>query len=170
MRGRMPKSGNEGKTAKRLLKDLFSLYGKELIIVSILLLFTSISNVTGSIFSPRIIDEVIKPVLAKEKLFPEVSGLLLELVITMGAIYLIGIISSLLYTQIMAKVTQHFLNDMRERTFAHMQTLPISYFDRRTHGDIMSIYTNDIDAIEQLIAQSIPNSISSIITIITSII
>ena len=161
MRGRMPKSGNEGKTAKRLLKDLFSLYGKELIIVSILLLLTSISNVTGSIFSPKIIDDVIKPVLSNEATFSDVSGLLLELVITMGSIYLVGIISSLLYTQIMARVTQHFLNDMRERTFAHMQTLPISYFDRRTHGDIMSIYTNDIDAIRQLVGASIPNLIHS---------
>ena len=159
--GRMPKSGNEGKVAKRLLKDLFSLYGKELIIVSILLLLTSISNVTGSIFTPKIIDDVIKPVLSGEKVFAEVSELLLQLVLTMGSVYLLGIASSLIYTQIMAKVTQHFLNDMRERTFAHMQTLPISYFDRRTHGDIMSIYTNDIDAIRQLVGASIPNLIHS---------
>ena len=161
MRGRMPKSGNEGKTAKRLLKDLFSRYGKEFILVVILLLFTSISNVTGSLFTPRIITDVIAPVTSGIKTFSEVSELLLQLVITMGIIYLIGIVSSLLYTQIMAKVTQHFLNDMRERTFAHMQTLPISYFDRRTHGDIMSIYTNDIDAIRQLVGGSIPNLIHS---------
>ena len=161
MPGRMPKSGNEGKTAKRLLKELFSRYGKEFILVIILLLFTSISNVTGSLFTPRIITDVIAPVTSGEKVFADVSGLLLQLVLTMGSIYLIGIVSSLLYTQIMAKVTQYFLNDMREKTFAHMQTLPISYFDRRTHGDIMSIYTNDIDAIRQLVGGSIPNLIHS---------
>ena len=159
MPGRMPKSGNEGKTAKRLLKDLFSRYGKEFILVIILLLFTSISNVTGSLFTPRIITDVIAPVTSGAKTFSEVSDLLLQLVLIMGSIYLVGIISSLLYTQIMAKVTQYFLNDMREKTFAHMQTLPISYFDRRTHGDIMSIYTNDIDAIRQLVGGSIPNLI-----------
>ena len=163
MRGRMPKSGNEGKIAKRLLKDLFSRYKKELITVIILLVFTSISNVTGSLFTPRIINEVIKPVLTQGNNidFPDVSGLLLELVITMGVLYLIGITSSLLYTRIMAGVTQSFLNDMREKTFAHMQTLPIKYFDRRTHGDIMSVYTNDIDAIRQLVGGSLPNLIHS---------
>ena len=162
----MPKTGNEGKVAKRLLKDLFSRYKKELIMVFILLIFTSISNVTGSLFTPRIINEVIKPVVSPEEgvaalQFSDVSGLLLKLIITMGTLYLIGIVSSLLYTRIMAGVTQSFLNDMREKTFAHMQTLPIKYFDRRTHGDIMSVYTNDIDAIRQLVGGSLPNLIHS---------
>ena len=170
MRGRMPKSGNEGKTAKRLLKDLFTKYGKEFIFVIILLLFTSISNVTGSLFTPRIITEVIEPVTSGSKAFSEVSGLLVQIIITMACIYAVGIISSLLYTQIMAKVTQHFLNYMREKTFAHMQTLPIKYFDRRTHGDIMSIYTNDIDAIRQLVGASIPNLIHSAMILILLVI
>ena len=78
MAGRMPRTGNEGKVVKRLLKDLFTLYGKELIVVSILLLLTSISNVTGSIFTPKIIDDVIKPVLSGEKVFADVSDLLLQ--------------------------------------------------------------------------------------------
>ena len=166
MRGKMPRSGNEGKVAKRLLKDLFGKYKKELIAVVILLVFTSISNVTGSLFTPKIINEVIKPVVSPEEgvaavTFGEVSGLLVKLIITMGALYFVGILSSLLYTRIMAGVTQSFLNDMREKTFAHMQTLPIKYFDRRTHGDIMSVYTNDIDAIRQLVGGSIPNLIHS---------
>ena len=166
MRGRMPKSGNEGKVAKRLLKDLFARYKVELIAVFFLLILTSISNVTGSLFTPKIINEVITPVVTTEGtenpiLFSDVSGRLLELIIIMGTLYIIGIISSLLYTRIMAKVTQHFLNDMREKTFAHMQTLPIKYFDRRTHGDIMSVYTNDIDAIRQLVGGSLPNIVHS---------
>ena len=166
MRGRMPKTGNEGKVAKRLLKDLFSRYKKELIMVFILLIFTSISNVTGSLFTPRIINEVIKPCVPGPEnpnplVFSDVSGLLLELIITMAILYFVGILSSFLYTRIMAKVTQYFLNDMREKTFAHMQTLPIKYFDRRTHGDIMSVYTNDIDAIRQLVGGSLPNLIHS---------
>ena len=167
----MPKSGNEGKVAKRLLKDLFSRYKVQLIAVFVLLIFTSISNVTGSLFTPRIINDVIKPVVSPDKgvmalKFADVSELLLQLIIIMGTLYLIGIISSLLYTRIMATVTQHFLNDMREKTFAHMQTLPIKYFDRRTHGDIMSVYTNDIDAIRQLVGGSIPNLIHSAMIIV----
>ena len=161
MRGKMPKSGNEGKVAKRLLKDLFARYKKELIAVFVLLIFTSVSNVTGSLFTPKIINEVITPVTKGLKSFSEVSGRLLELITIMGILYAVGITSSLLYTRIMAKVTQYFLNDMREKTFAHMQTLPIKYFDRRTHGDIMSVYTNDIDAIRQLVGGSLPNLVHS---------
>lgn len=166
MRGKMPKTGNEGKITKRLLKDLFSKYGKHFIAVVILLLVTSISNVTGSLFTPRIINDVIKPVTDGVKTFKEVTPTLFKLIITMGSVYLSGILATVIYTQIMAKVTQHFLNDMREKTFAHMQTLPIKYFDRRTHGDIMSIYTNDIDAIRQLVGSCIPNLIHSAMILI----
>ena len=161
MRGKMPRTGKEGLVAKRLLKDLFTKYKKQLIAVFILLIFTSISNVTGSLFTPKIINEVITPVVDGSKIFSDVSRRLIELIITMAVLYGIGITSSLLYTRIMAGVTQSFLNDMREKTFAHMQTLPIKYFDRRTHGDIMSIYTNDVDAIRQLVGGSLPNLIHS---------
>lgn len=166
MRGKMPRTGNEGKVAKRLLKDLFKKYKVQLILVFFLLILTSISNLTGSLFTPMIIDEVIEPVVlpaegALPLAFSQVSGRLIEIIITMGIFYIIGITSSLLYTRIMAVVTQSFLNDMREKTFAHMQTLPIKYFDQRTHGDIMSVYTNDIDAIRQLVGGSLPNIVHS---------
>ena len=156
---RMPRTGNEGKQMKRLLSDLWKGYKKELIIVTICLLLTSISNTAGSLFSPRIINEVITPVIKNGAKYSDVSGLLLQLILTMAAMYIVGIASSFAYTRIMAGVTQKFFNDMRERTFAHMEKLPISYFDRHTHGDIMSIYTNDIDAIRQLVGSSIPNLI-----------
>ena len=158
---RMPRTGNEGKQLKRLLGDLWKGYKKELIFVTICLLLTSISNTVGSLFTPRIINEVIAPVIDPELnvSFSDVQGLLLELILTMAVMYIIGIAASFLYTRVMAVVTQRFLNDMRERTFAQMEKLPISYFDRHTHGDIMSIYTNDIDAIRQLVGSSIPNLI-----------
>lgn len=156
---RMPRTGNEGKQMKRLLSDLWKGYKKELIIVTICLLLTSISNTAGSLFTPRIINDVITPVIKEGKTFADVSTLLLQLILTMAALYVVGILGSFIYTRIMAGVTQRFLNDMRERTFAHMEKLPISYFDRHTHGDIMSIYTNDIDAIRQLVGSSIPNLI-----------
>ena len=156
---RMPRTGNEGKQMKRLLSDLWKGYKKELIIVTICLLLTSISNTAGSLFTPRIINDVITPVIKEGKTFADVSTLLLQLILTMAALYVVGILGSFIYTRIMVGVTQRFLNDMRERTFAHMEKLPISYFDRHTHGDIMSIYTNDIDAIRQLVGSSIPNLI-----------
>ena len=157
---RMPKTGNEKKTAKRLIKDLWSGYKKELILVVIFLLLTSISNTVGSIFTPKIVDEVITPVVKYHtKEFADVKDLLLNLIITMGSLYAVGIVSSLVYNRIMAGVTQSFLNDMRKKTFGQMEKLPISYFDRNTHGDIMSIYTNDIDAVRQFVGSSIPNLI-----------
>ena len=156
---RMPRTGNEGKIIKRLLKDLWNGYKKELIFVSLCLLLTALSKTVGSLFTPRIINDVITPVIKEGKTFADVSGLLLQLILTMAALYVVGILGSFIYTRIMAGVTQKFLNDMRKRTFAHMEKLPIAYFDRHTHGDIMSIYTNDIDAIRQLVGSSIPNLI-----------
>ncbi len=156
---RMPRTGNEGKIIKRLLSDLWKGYKKELIFVSLCLLLTALSKTVGSLFTPRIINDVITPVIKEGKTFADVSGLLLQLILTMAALYVVGILGSFIYTRIMAGVTQKFLNDMRERTFAHMEKLPIAYFDRHTHGDIMSIYTNDIDAIRQLVGSSIPNLI-----------
>ena len=156
---RMPRTGNEGKIIKRLLSDLWKGYKKELIFVSLCLLLTALSKTVGSLFTPRIINDVITPVIKEGKTFADVSTLLLQLILTMAALYVVGILGSFIYTRIMAGVTQKFLNDMRERTFAHMEKLPISYFDRHTHGDIMSIYTNDIDAIRQLVGSSIPNLI-----------
>ena len=156
---RMPRTGNEGKIIKRLLLDLWKGYKKELIFVSLCLLLTALSKTVGSLFTPRIINDVITPVIKEGKTFADVSTLLVQLILTMAALYVVGILGSFIYTRIMAGVTQKFLNDMRERTFAHMEKLPISYFDRHTHGDIMSIYTNDIDAIRQLVGSSIPNLI-----------
>jgi len=175
MPSRMPKTGNEGKTAKRLIADLWKGYKKQLIFVFICLLLTSISNIVGSIFTPRIINEVIVPCVGTEsvaisKTFDEVSGLLFQLVMSMAIMYLIGITCSFLYTRTMAVVTQEFLNDMRERTFAKMEKLPISYFDQNTHGDIMSVYTNDIDAIRQFVGSSIPNIVHCVMILLLLVI
>ena len=141
MRGRMPRTGKEGMYIKRLLKDLMSKYKKQFILVTVCLLLTSISQTSAAIFSPKIINEVITPVLDKTAVFSDVSGLLLQYILTMAGLYLIGITSSFVYTRVNAVVTQSFLNDMRKKVFNHMEKLPISYFDRNTHGDIMSVYT-----------------------------
>ena len=126
MPSRMPKTGNEMKTAKRLVKDLWIRYKKELILVAIFLLLTSISNTVGSIFTPRIIDEVITPVVKYHtKTFDEVQGLLLKLIIAMGSMYLIGIVSALfsLFVNIYTwwkkaksdgKITKEELDELKE--------------------------------------------------------
>ena len=167
------KTGNEIKDLKRLLKALWKNYKKRLILVAICIMLTSISMTVGSIFLAQVINRVIAPVISGVEIdgvityytYSDVSSTLWTLITIMASIYFIGIIASFVYTRVMAGVTQGFLNDMRKKTFHHMQTLPISYFDTHTHGDIMSIYTNDIDAIRQLVGSSIPSLFQSIMVL-----
>lgn len=159
-RGRMPKTGREMKNFKRILKDLWHHSGPLLIVVAICLMIQAVSNTMVSVFLQPLTDNVITPV-AKGTPFDEVRGELLRLIAYMGAVYVVGIIASLIYSQIMASITQSFLNAMRERTFAAMEKLPIKYFDVNNNGDIMSVYTNDVDAIRQLVSQVIPSFIQS---------
>ena len=168
--GRGVRSGNEIKNLKRLLKDLWKNYKKQLILVIIFLLLASISTTTASIFLAQIINRVIVPVVKGISndagviiyySYSDVSSTLWKIISLMAIIYVIGIVSAFIYTRMMAKITQGFLNEMRKKTFNHMESLPISYFDTHTHGDIMSIYTNDIDAIRQLVGSSIPSLIQS---------
>lgn len=158
---RFAKDGSEIKNVKRLLKELWKHYKKQLILVSICIMLTAISTTSASIFLAQIINRVITPVLSGGSEFNQVYPTLITLISIMGSIYLIGIISAFTYTRIMAGVTHGFLNIMRKKTYDHMERLPISYFDTHTHGDVMSVYTNDIDAIRQLVGSSIPSLIQS---------
>lgn len=172
------KTGNEMKILKRLLKDLWKDYKKQLILVLCCVILTSISNTTASIFLAQIVNKVIAPVITGVSdangvvtylSYSDVSPILWGLILTMGSIYLVGISASFTYTRIMAGVTQGFLNKMRKKAFAHMQKLPVPYFDSHTHGDIMSIYTNDIDSIRQLVGSSLLSLVQSmtILSILT---
>ena len=173
------KTGNESKNLKRLLKELWFHYKKRLILVAICIMMTSISMTVGSIFLAQVINKVIAPVISGVEVdgvvtylsYSDVASTLFTLISIMASIYLLGIISAFTYTRIMAGVTQGFLNEMRKKTFHHMQTLPISYFDTHTHGDTMSIYTNDIDAIRQLVGSSIPSLFQSlmVLTVLTGV-
>ena len=111
-----------------------------------------------------LIDDYILPLMSMPN--PDFTGLY-DALLKMACIFALGIAFSYTFQRIMVTVTQGFLRDLRAEMFAHMETLPIRYFDRHTHGDIMSIYTNDIDTLRQLISQSIPQLISSSITIVT---
>jgi len=151
-------------TAKRLLKLITSKYKKQLILVVICIVISSVANVAGSLFLRTLIDDYISPLLLEEN--PVFTGLL-KASATMGSIYLVGIFATFLYGRIMATVSQGVLKQIRDEMFDKMQSFPIKYFDTHTHGDIMSHYTNDTDTLSQMISQSFPQLISAAVTLIS---
>ena len=154
----------EGKTIKRLLSYIMR-YKIRFIFVMICIVINALTNVASSLFLQVLIDDYIIPL--QQQAHPVFSGLL-RAILLMGGIYLIGVLTGLIYNRIMVVIAQGVLKDIRDEMFAHMQTLPIKYFDTHTHGDIMSHYTNDTDTLRQMISQSIPQTFSSIITIVST--
>lgn len=163
-RGMKPQVENPGKIFKRLMSYIFRKYKWHYIIVIALICVGVLANVQGTLFQKSLIDDYIKPMLFSEN--PDFSPLL-EAMARVAGFYLIGVISTFAYNRIMINVTQGVLRDMRNDLFTHMQKLPIKYFDTHAHGDIMSIYTNDIDTLRQVVSQSIPQVVNSGMTIIS---
>ncbi len=163
-RGMKPQVENPGKIFKRLMSYIFRKYKWHYIIVIALICVGVLANVQGTLFQKSLIDDYIKPMLFSEN--PDFSPLL-EAMVRVAGFYLIGVISTFAYNRIMINVTQGVLRDMRNDLFTHMQKLPIKYFDTHAHGDIMSIYTNDIDTLRQVVSQSIPQVVNSGMTIIS---
>ena len=157
--------GGMMKTLGRLLGYMMHYYKGLFILVVLCIAVTAVAGISSSIFLEILIDDVIDPGLAQG--FAAVEQKLYAIIGIMGGIYALGIICSLAYTQIMAIVTQGFLKHVREDMFDKMQKLPVKYFDTHTHGDIMSYYTNDVDALRQLISQSVPQTLFSLFSIIT---
>ena len=151
----------------RLLKMVFKRYGHLIVIVLFCIIGQAICTVQGTLFMQTLIDDYIIPLMGSAS--PDFSGLFHALM-RVGCFFLVGVILSFSFSRIMVVVTQGFLKDLRLEMFEHMESLPIRYFDRTTHGDIMSMYTNDIDTLRQLISQSIPQFTSSFITIVTVLI
>lgn len=154
------------KTIKRMLSYMKP-FTPQLILVLICILVTSGASVASSVFLKTLIDDFIMPLVENYKngITPDYSGLFGALA-GMAALFLAGAVSSLFYSRIMATVSQGVLKRIRDEMFSHMQSLPINYFDTHTHGDIMSFYTNDADAMQQMLSQSIPQVLSSGITIV----
>jgi len=161
--GMGPKQPINKKTVKKLFNYIIKHNKKKLIIVLICIIISSIAQVSGQLFIKNLIDDYITPLIGKTN--PDLNNLI-KAILQMASIYFIGVISSLIYNQLMVYISQRILKEIRDDMFKHMETLPISYFDTNSHGDIMSHYTNDTDTLRQMISQSIPNCISSIITII----
>ena len=147
---------------KRILKYMAK-YKWRYIFVLLCIIVNSIAMVAGQLFLKTLIDDVITPLIGSEN---PVYTDLVKFIIMMASVYFIGVFAAFLYNRIMVKVSQGVLKDIRNDLFNHLETLPISYFDQNTHGDIMSRFTNDTDTLEQMVSQSMTGVTSSIISII----
>ncbi len=156
------KAGFDLKTLGRLLSYMKD-YKGQLIFVVVCILLSAVASAASSLFLQSLIDDYIVPLLGtSQPMFHE----LLKALVVIGFIYLIGVISTLFYNQVMVTIAQGTLKKIRDEMFEKMQRLPIRTFDTRTHGDIMSLYTNDTDTLRQMIAQSMAQLISSVFTIV----
>lgn len=159
----MKKKTNMFHTCKRLLSYIILKQKLLFCVVAVCILISSCTVVVSSLFLETLIDDYITPLLLKSN--PVFNGLLHTLIF-MAFIYLAGVAATFLYNRLMVKISQNTLKRIRDDMFEHMQALPISYFDRHTHGDIMSHYTNDTDTLRQFISQALPQFISAIVTIV----
>lgn len=149
---------------KRVIKETITSYKIESFIVLVLIIVSSIANVYGSMFLKSLIDDYIVPLLSQTvPNYTPLFNALMELVM----IYGVGILATYGFNRIMVTISLGTLKHIRDELFEHMQTLPLCFFDTHAHGDIMSVYTNDTDTLRQLISQSIPQVIVSLMTIIS---
>ncbi len=162
--GPKPKIKNPGKLFARLMGFIFKKYLPACIIVVICIFVSVLANVQGTMFTKNLIDDYIVPLL---KTGTPDYGPLLAAMGRVAVFYGIGVISTFAYSKIMIYVSQGTIKNLRVELFSHMQDLPIRYFDSHAHGDIMSIYTNDIDTLRQLISQSLPQILNSAITVVS---
>ncbi len=151
-------------TIKRLLSYMAE-YKFRLILVILCIVLSAAASAGSSLFLKTLIDNYIVPLLGQKD--PVFTGLF-SAIVMMGAIYLIGILTTLLYNRIMVTIEQGTLKKIRDDMFRHMQTLPIRYFDTHIHGDVMSRYTNDTDTLRQAISQSFPQMLSSLVTVVAA--
>ena len=162
--GPKPKVENPGKLLKRIMDEVFRNYLPHCILVLICIVVSALANVQASLFLQTLMDDYIVPMTHQQNpSFAPLAGALLRV----GCIYLVGILAAWLNARVMVNVTQGTLRNLRTKLFTHMESLPISYFDTHPHGDIMSVYTNDVDTLRQMISQSIPQLVSSVITIVS---
>ncbi len=162
-KGPRPKVQNPGKLFLRLLRYVMQYYRLRLLLVVVCIIVSVLASVQGTMFTKSLIDNYITPLLASpEPDFAPLGAAILRV----ACFYAIGVCAVYLQSRIMAEVTQGSMMHLREDLFDHMETLPISFFDTHAHGDIMSIYTNDIDTLRQMISQSLPQMFNSAITIL----
>ena len=163
-RGPVPKISNPGKLLSRLMKFIFSRYLIHYVVVLICIVTSVFCSVQGTLFMQTLIDDYIAPMIGVTN--PD-YGPLIGAMGRVAGFYALGVVAAFVQQKILIYVSQGTIRDMRNEVFAHMQDLPIRYFDTHAHGDIMSVYTNDIDTLRQLVSQSLPQIFNSVITIVT---
>lgn len=161
--GPRPKVENPGKVFKRILAYVMSRYQAQVIVVLCCILLAVFAQLQGVMFSQTLIDSYILPLLKAGS--TDFSGLAAA-ILRVAVIYCVGIAAVFVQNRLMARITQGTLKDLRDEMFTHMQTLPIKYFDTHAHGDIMSVYTNDIDTLRQMISQSLPQLVNTVVTLV----
>ena len=165
--GAKPKVKNPGKILGRILGYTFKNYKIHMIIVFICIIVSVLANVQGTLFIQSLIDDYITPLMNTSS--PDFAPLLFAIARVAG-FYLLGAASTFAYSKLMVYVTQGTMRNLRIDIFSHMESLPIKFFDTHSHGDIMSVYTNDIDTLRQMISQSMVQLFSSTITIVSVIV
>lgn len=155
---------NPMKTLKRLIGLIMKKYKFHMIFVFIFILLSVFANVQGTLFIQTLIDDYINPMIGQPN--PDFTPLLIAIA-RVAVFYLLGAGATFAYSKIMVYVTQGTMRDLRCDIFSHMESLPIKYFDTHKHGDIMSVYTNDVDTLRQMISQSLVQIFSSVITIVS---
>lgn len=158
------KKTGKGKTIKRLLKYVTKGYKFQLVVVLVSIIISAVVGVLGVQFIKYLIDDFITPLLGEQN--PDFTALL-NVILMMGVIYLVGVIATYVYNRLMINISQGVLNKIRGEMFNHMQKLPIGYFDSRSHGEIMSTYTNDVDTLRQMLSQSIPQVFSAVVSMVS---
>ena len=160
-------SKNDIKTAKRLLKYVTETYKFRFVLVFICILISAVASISVSLSLKFMLDDYIIPLIGQQN--PNYTELYQALGV-LACIFIAGVLATFTYTRLMVYIGQGVLKRVRDDMFEHMQTLPIRYFDERTNGSIMSLYTNDTDALRQMISQAIPQALMSLFTIIVTFI
>jgi len=160
---KMPKKKSH--TVRRLLSYVGRGYLIRFFLVLVCILVSAVASVASSLFLKDLIDVYIMPLLAMDN--PVFTGLLHAL-LTMACLYVVGALCALAYNRLMVTISQGVQKKIRDDLFGHMQTLPIRYFDTHAHGDVMSVYTNDVDTLRQMLSQSIPQVINSLMMIVVT--
>ncbi len=158
---------NPHKLLLRLIKYVLKYYKFRCIFVVIFIVISALANVRGTMFMRQLIDDYIIPIVnSNSNDFSSLLGAILK----MAAIYAIGVFSAWSYNRIVVGITQGTLRNLRKEMFGHMEKLPIKYFDTHAHGNIMSLYTNDIDTLRQLVSQSMPQLINGFMTVVSVVV
>ena len=159
-----PGAKNPGRTLRRIFSEILAHYKLHCLLVVICIITTAVVNVRGTLFLQTLIDGYILPMTQQQSAD---FGPLLSAILRIAAVYAVGVFTAWAGNYLMIFVSQGTLRNLRLRLFDKMERLPIKYFDTHAHGDVMSVYTNDIDTMRQMISQSMPQLISSAVTIVS---